>query len=232
MTTIREALLACALFADLPDAALDALSGSLRWQHVERGEVLFNQGDEAAFAYLVTAGRLRLVQHTLEGKDVTMATFTSTEVIGLIVVLLGEQYPGTAEALDNAELIVLPAPPLWGLLNTHPAFSLKVIHMLADRLHEAHNRIRELSAERVQRRVARSLLRLVEKVGVAEGHGAVRLDIRLSRQDLAQMNGTTLETISRTLSAWEDDGIVESAREQIVILRPHALVRVADDLPM
>lgn len=230
MKALREALLACTLFADLPDAALDALSGSLRWQHVERGEVLFNQGDDSSLAYLVAAGRLRLVQHTLEGKDVTMATFTSGDVIGLIVMLLGEPYPGMAEALDNAELIVLSAPPLWGLLNTHPAFSRKVIHLLADRLHEAHNRIRELSAERVQRRVARSLLRLVEKVGVAEKHGAVRLDIRLSRQDLAQMNGTTLETISRTLSAWEDDGIVESAREQIVILKPHALVKIADDL--
>lgn len=232
MVALREALLACPLFADLPAAALDGLSEALRWQHIERGEVLFNQGDEAALAYLITAGRLRLVQHTLEGKDVTMATFTSTEVIGMIVVLLGEQYPGTAEALDNADLIVLPAAPMWGLLNSHPAFAIKVIHLLADRLHEAHNRIRELSAERVQRRVARSLLRLVEKVGVAEAHGAVRLDIRLSRQDLAQMNGTTLETISRTLSAWEADGIVESAREQIVILKPHALVKIADDLPV
>ena len=84
----------------------------------------------------------------------------------------------------------------------------------------------------MQQRVARSLLRLVEKVGVAAENGAVRLDIRLSRQDLAQMNGTTLETVSRTISAWESAGIIQAGREQIVILKPHALIKIADDLPV
>jgi CRP/FNR family transcriptional regulator, nitrogen oxide reductase regulator len=105
------------------------------------------------------------------------------------------------------------------------------LRMTAARLHEAHNRIRELSTERVQQRIARSLLRLVEKVGVKEEGGAIRIDMRLSRQDLAQMNGATLETVSRTLTAWEQKGIVQSGREHITLLKPHQLVTIAEDLP-
>jgi CRP/FNR family transcriptional regulator, nitrogen oxide reductase regulator len=232
LPAIREALTTFELFGGLPPAALDKLAAGVRWHRAQRGEVLFHQGDEANLAYLVVKGWLRLVQHTTDGKDVTMANFVPGDVIGLVMILTGEPYPGTAEALDTSNLIALPGPPLWELLNAHATLGVRAIRLLAARLYEAMDRIRELSAERVQQRVARSLLRLVDKVGVAGNAGTVRLDIRLSRQDLAQMNGTTLETISRTLSMWESAGIVESGREQIVILKPHMLVRIADDLPV
>lgn len=232
MPTIRDVLSTFNLFADLPPLALDNLALSMHWHHAMRGDLLFHQGTESNLAYLVVSGRLRLIQHTSDGKDVTMADFMPGDVIGLGTLLTGESYPGSAEVLETSELVTLAGPPLWELLNSQAMFGVRVIQMLAARLHEAHNRIRELSAERVQQRVARSLLRLVEKVGVADHNGSVRLDIRLSRQDLAQMNGTTLETISRTLSFWETEGLLESRREQIVILKPHALVRIADDLPI
>jgi len=161
-----------------------------------------------------------------------MANFVPGDVIGLVMLLVGEPYPGTAEALEDSQLLTITSAPLWELLNSHAPLGVRVVQLVSERLFEAHNRIRELSAERVQQRVARSLLRLVEKVGVPEAEGRVRLDIRLSRQDLAQMNGTTLETISRTLTGWETDQIIESHREQIIILKPHALVRLADDLPI
>jgi CRP-like cAMP-binding protein len=232
LTRIRDVLPTCKLFADLPPAALNKLAAAMRWHHAERGDLLFHQGDDAHLAYVVVTGRLRLVQHSADGKDVTMANFVPGDVIALVMILIGEPYPGTAEALDTSDLLTLSGPPTWELLNAHASFGANVVRLLAERLYEAHNRIRELSAERVQQRMARSLLRLVEKVGVADKNGSVRLDIRLSRQDLAQMNGTTLETVSRTLSVWESDGIIEALREQIIILKPHALVRIADDLPM
>jgi CRP/FNR family transcriptional regulator, nitrogen oxide reductase regulator len=232
MSTVRDILPAMPLFADLPVPLLDRVAASMHMQKVERNQTLFHQGDASSLAYIVITGRMRLVQHTADGKDVTMANFVPGDVIGLVMILTGEAYPGTAEAIEDSELLTISGTPMWELLRDHAPLGVRVIRLLSERLYEAHNRIRELSVERVQQRVARSLLRLVEKVGVAEPEGRVRLDIRLSRQDLAQMNGTTLETISRTLSIWENDGIIESHREQIVILKPHALVRLADDLPV
>ncbi len=232
MSVLREILPAIPLFADLPAPLLDRLADSMRIQTVERNQALFHQGDPAALAYIVRSGRLRLVQHSADGRDVTMANFVPGDVIGLVMILTGEPYPGTAEALEDSELLTIASAPMWELLTAHAPLGMRIVKLLAERLYEAHNRIRELSAERVQQRVARSLLRLVEKVGVLEAKDRIRLDIRLSRQDLAQMNGTTLETISRTLTVWENEQIIESHREQIIILKPHALVRIADDLPL
>jgi CRP/FNR family transcriptional regulator, nitrogen oxide reductase regulator len=82
----------------------------------------------------------------------------------------------------------------------------------------------------VQRRIARSMLRLADKVGVKEPGGVIRLDMPLSRQDLAQMNGTTLETVSRTLTAWERNGIVSAGREHVTILKHDELITIAEDL--
>ncbi len=227
----REALRNAEIFAGLPMPALDRLANVAHPRSARQGELLFHQGEEAHTFFVVVSGRLRLVQHTAEGKDVTMATFVPGDVIGLVVGLNGAPYPGSAETLEDVEVLALPGELMWQLMNENAALAVRVLRMVASRLYEAQDRIRELSAERVQQRIARSLLRLARKVGVKGDGDTIRLDLRLSRQDLAQMNGTTLETVSRTLTAWEREGIIEAGREQIVILKPHQLVAIAEDLP-
>lgn len=219
------------MFGELPPNDLDQLAASARRHTARQGELLFHQGSVADAFVFILSGRLRLVQHSMDGKDVTLSTFVPGDVVGLVVALLGDTYPGSAETLENVEVLIIPGTIVWQLMNDHGAFSIRVVRILSTRLQEAQNRIRELSTERVQQRIARSLLRLAQKVGVKEEKGSIRLDMRLSRQDLAQLNGTTLETVSRTLTTWEADGIVEAGREQIVILRPHTLVTIAEDLP-
>jgi cAMP-binding proteins - catabolite gene activator and regulatory subunit of cAMP-dependent protein kinases len=84
--------------------------------------------------------------------------------------------------------------------------------------------------ERVERRVARALLRLVQEAGRRVDAG-VEIDFPVSRQDIAEMTGTTLYTVSRLLSSWEERGIVRSGRQRIILTTPHALVALAEDLP-
>jgi CRP-like cAMP-binding protein len=232
MASVRNLLAKVPFFAELSEERLNALSVAMRIHEFERQQTLFHQGEPSTLAYIVISGQIRLVQHTLDGKDVTMGLFTAGGMIGVIMLLTGEPYPGTAQVLETSRVLSMPAPVVWGLLEQQSPFGMQLIRMLSHRLLEAHNRIRELSAERVQQRLARCLLRLVEKVGVDEQMNGIRLDIRLSRQDLAQMNGTTLETISRILSAWETEGIIVSHREQISVINYVALTRIADDLPL
>ena len=229
--SVRNVLRASALFGDLPDAAFELLAGVSARQTASAGEYLFCQGDNARHFCLVVSGRVRLVQHTLDGKDVTMATFVPGDVVGLLAALDGDLYPGTAEALDSVEVLTFPAAIIEQLMLMHAPLAVRVLRIMSGMLHEAYNRIRELSAERVQRRVARSLLRLASRVGVPGEDGAIRLDIRLSRQDLAQMNGTTLETVSRTLSAWEQEGMIRAGREHITIVQSQRLTALAEDTP-
>ncbi len=102
-------------------------------------------------------------------------------------------------------------------------------HMSA-RMQEMQDRVRELSTERVERRIANTLLRLANQTGVKSPAG-VLINVALTRQDIAEMTGTTLYTVSRTLSRWEQEGIIESRRERVIIRSPHGLVMIAEDLP-
>jgi CRP/FNR family transcriptional regulator, nitrogen oxide reductase regulator len=219
------------LFASLPPDLLSRLAAVSRSQTVSKADFVFRQGEPASTFYILHTGQMRLVQHSAEGKDVTLATFGTGDVIGLVVAIIRQPYPGSAEAIDASELIALPGDLMWEIMNDHAPLAVSVLRLVAARLHEAQDRIRELSVEKVHQRVARSLLRLARQVGVKQPDGSIHLDVRLSRQDLAQMNGTTLETISRTLTTWERDGLIDAAREHITILRPHQLVVIAEDLP-
>ena len=115
------------------------------------------------------------------------------------------------------------------LMRRFPDVAINAARMIADRFHELQRQHRELMTERVERRIARAILRLVQAAGRRVDAG-VEIDFPLSRQDLAQITGTTLFTVSRTLSAWEEDGIVAAGRRRVVVKQPHRLVQIADDL--
>lgn len=225
----REDILRIPLLSDLPPTQADRLCRSARIREYQRDSVLFSQGDKAETIYAVFSGRFRLVQHTLEGQDVAISVFSAGDLIGMGAVIGIEEFPGTCEAADDAAIISIPGTVFAELLEHHAPTAVKVIRLLVNRLHEAHDHIRELSAERVERRLARTVLRLAKKVGVKTEQG-IRLDMPLSRQDLAELCGTTLYTVSRILSEWQRGHIVEIGRESVIINNPHHLVLIAEDL--
>jgi CRP-like cAMP-binding protein len=115
-------------------------------------------------------------------------------------------------------------------MEQHSRLALNGLRLVAGRFQDLQDRYRELSTERVERRIARVLLRLARQTGQRTERG-VLIDLPLSRQDLGEMTGTTLYTVSRTLSGWEQQGLIETGRERIVIRNPHSLVSIAEDLP-
>jgi CRP/FNR family transcriptional regulator, nitrogen oxide reductase regulator len=217
------------LLADLPPELAERLSRELRVRELVRGDALFNQGDKAQAVFAVLAGRLRLMQHTLEGQDVALSVFAPGDLIGLVAMLGGEDYPGMCEAQDDSTVLTISGSTFHELLEQHPPLAMRMIRLLVRRLHEAHDQVRELAAERVERRVARTVLRLANKVGVKTEHG-IRIDMPLSRQDLAELCGTTLHTVSRILSEWQRAGLVDVGRETVTVVRAHALVLIAEEL--
>jgi CRP-like cAMP-binding protein len=225
----RETLSQFKMLADLPPALADRLLREVRERTLARGDVLFTQGDKADTVYAVVAGQMRLMQHTLDGQDVALSVFAPGDMIGLVAVAGSEEYPGSCEASDNVRVISIPGSTFHELMRSHAPLAMHIINLLVHRLHEAHDHIRELSAERVERRVARTVLRLANKVGVKTEIG-IRIDMPLSRQDLAELSGTTLHTVSRILSDWQRAGLVDVGREQVTVTHPHALVLIAEEL--
>jgi CRP-like cAMP-binding protein len=218
------------LFRELPPELLRQVAAHLRVKRVARGDFVFLEGDVARSLNLLAAGRVKVVRETEEGREVILRQIQPGEIFGGAGGWGESVYPASARTQEAAVVLQLPADAFTALLREQPDFALAVIRELGTRLREAEARIRDLQSERVERRLARALLRLAGKAGVPSDRG-VEVGVPLTRQDLAELAGTTLSTASRTLAAWDQQGIIAAGRERVTILRPHALVAVAEDLP-
>lgn len=226
----RSLLRAVDIFAGLEERALDDLLRTAHRRRVEKGDTVFRQDDEARAFYVLGEGRLKVSQTTSEGQRVVVRFIGPGEMFGCVAVFGGRGYPGTAAAVEDSRMLGWTRGAVEYLMERHPRLAMNVLGTVGGRLQETQARLRELATERVERRIAHALIRLIEQAGRSVGE-RVAFDFPISRQDVAEMSGTTLHTVSRTLSAWEEQGIVEGGRQRLTIRRPDALLTIAEDRP-
>jgi len=225
-----QALAKSPLFRGLPTSELSVALEAGSHRRVRRKEFFFPQEEAASYFYVIVAGRIRLTQLTAEGHQVIMRFIGPGDGIGIVAALTSADYPVSAEAITDCWALSWDGPTLVRLMERFPCLAINGMLLVTGRLHELQNRYRELATERVERRVARALLRLARQAGKRTEEG-VLLAMPLTRQDLAEMTGTTLYTVSRICSKWESDELIETGRERFVIRNPHGLVTIAEDLP-
>jgi CRP/FNR family transcriptional regulator, nitrogen oxide reductase regulator len=230
-TLAVEQLQQVSLFKGLGLTELWAIYRAGRTLQMEAGAFFFHQGDAAVALYVLITGQVKMAQLGQEGQQVLVRMVTPGEDFGTIAVLSGIKFPLSAQAVDDCLALVWPKEVVERLLILYPALTLNALHQLAERFKDLQNRYRELATERVERRVARNLLRLAKQAGRSLD-GKIVLKVTLSRQDLAEMSGTTLYTVSRILSQWEQLGLVETGRERVVIRQPEGLLLIADEGPL
>ena len=218
-----------ALFSALEAGALTEIRSVARVRSVEAGSVFFREGDPAAAFFVLHAGSVKLTQLTPEGHQVVLRLIAPGDAFGGVAAVGGEVYPVTAEAVTDSSALEWPGSVMAGLMERHPKLALNALRFIAARLHELQVQYRQLATEKVERRVARALLGLVRQAGRRVESG-VLIDLPLSRDDIAQMTGTTLYTVSRIVSRFEAEGILEAGRQRVVIRNPHGLLKIADDL--
>lgn len=218
-----------ALFATLDSAALHDVKESSRIKALAAGSTYFREGDSADAFFVLESGSVKLTQLTPEGHQVVLRIIGPGDAFGGVAAFGGAAYPVTAEAVTDASALEWRGDVMMSLMEQYPRLALNALKFVAARLHELQIQYRQLATERVERRVARALLRLVQQTGRRVDAG-VLIDLPLSRDDIAQMTGTTLYTVSRIISRLEADGILEAGRQRMVIRNPHGLLKVADDL--
>lgn len=228
--TDLEALEESSLFAELPPEPRSALAGAARVRTFERKDFIFHQGEPAEHLFFVVSGRVKLSQTGADGQEVIVRFVGPGEILAGVALMAAALYPVTGTAAEVSRLLAWPGKEVIGLAEKHPALALFTTRTVTSRMGEMQERFRELATQRVAQRVARALLRLARQTGKRTAEG-VELDLPLSRQDLAEMTGTTLYSVSRILSGWESDGLVATRRERVTLRRPHALVEIAEDLP-
>ena len=218
------------MFQGVSPDVLGRIVGSTHCTHLEAGEFFFAEGDLAKAFFVLTSGRVKLTQLAAEGHQVVLGVIGSGEAFGGVGAFGDPTYPVSAEAIESSTALTWTSATMRQLFEREPTITFNALHFVAARLHDLQRRHRQLMTERVERRVARALLRLVHDAGRRVEAG-MEISFPVSRQDIAEMTGTTLFTVSRLLSAWEAQGIVRSGRQHIVLTKPHALVAIAEDLP-
>ncbi len=198
-----------------------------RRTRLEPGQTLFHQGLPARHCYLVLGGRLKLVKLHDQGKEAVIRYIGAGEMTAAIAVFKEKNYPLSAQAIGETLVVGWDKATITALMREYPVLAINLLQTAVERLDEVQTRYLELAAEQVEQRLARALLRIMKHSGRRSGRG-IRIDFPLSRQELADYTGTTLYTVSRTLSAWEKQGWVESGRERITITDPHALVKFSE----
>jgi CRP-like cAMP-binding protein len=223
----RTVVRSLALFERMSDEDLDRLLAHATARREPQGDAVFEQGQQAASFFLLLHGRLKVTQVTQDGQQIIVRVVHPGDLFGFAKALQRSDYPGTARAATESVILGWPTD-LWpSFVEQNPRLAVSAMQTIGQRLEEAHTRIREMSTEEVERRVAHAVLRLSRQAGRKEEDG-IRIDFPISRQDIAEMTGTTLHTVSRILSAWEARGLVEGGRQKLLVRDMNGLSALAD----
>lgn len=217
-------------FAGLAAAEIDEILDRATSQRVPKDKAVFAQDEEAERFFLLLDGVVRVVQNTKDGHQVIARYVAAGSVIGIAPAIGRTHYPATAEAAIDCVALSWPMG-LWPEFAARfPQFAANTYKTVGARLAETQERVVELSIAQVEQRVANAVLRLVRQTGRKTENG-IAIEFPLSRQDVAEMTGTTLHTVSRLLSAWESAGIVSSGRQKITVTDPHRLMVIGQGRP-
>ncbi len=219
----------CALMHGLVESESAAIILHGRDCQIEKGGFFFQQGQDATTMYIILSGRVKLTQVTQAGDQVIVGYFGVGDGLGIIVALSGTDYPLSAEAVTDCRAISWQRETIEQLMLLYPRLAINGMGMIAQRFVKLQERYQEISTQRVEQRIARTLLRLVRQFGKKVELG-VLIDMPLSRQDLAEMTGTNVYNVSRILSKWERAEWVCSQRQRIILCKAHELVILAEDL--
>ncbi|MCL7998024.1 Crp/Fnr family transcriptional regulator [Brucella sp. 21LCYQ03] len=215
-TVLRNMVRNLPVFAGMEAQAFDKLLDQSTHRSVLQGRTVFQQGEQAKLFYILVHGRLKVTQVTADGQQLIVRVVNPGDLFGFALALGRKDYPGTPLALVDSSVLAWPMELMTEFMARHPTLAVKTMQMIGSRLDAAHSRIREISTQEVEQRVAHAIIRLADEAGVKDDSG-IRIDFPVSRQDIAELTGTTLHTVSRIISQWQGKGWVEGGRKSLIV---------------
>ena len=217
-----ELLRSVPLFADLEEGELERFSHVAVPRSFPAGTRVFHEGDSSDACYIVSEGNFRVTREHSDGRAITLATLGPGEIFGELAMLDGDKRSASAESITDGTLLALPANDVRSLLARNPEIALKLVAGLVRRLRAANARLSRQSFQTVPSRVAGILLQL-SRDGQGEDGEEKEITIRMNQTDLAQLAGTSRESVSRFLAELERAGVVRSGRGRVTVLQPGKL---------
>ena len=213
---IEEALEKTPLFRTLSPEDRGRLAAVAAVKSFEKGDRVFSEGDPSDFLFTIVSGRVKVVKLIPGGREVILGIFGVGDPLGAVVAYEGRPYPATAIATERALCLLVGRVAFFQLMAQHPSFARGYLVGLAQRIMELTRRIPEVAGGRVETRLAHLFLKLADRMG-RNGPAGSFIPMALSRQELADLTGTTIETSIRIMSRWGKDGIVQTEKDGFVV---------------
>jgi CRP/FNR family transcriptional regulator, nitrogen oxide reductase regulator len=226
MANLDEILRKTTIFRRLSPDDRQRLAGVAHLREFDKGATLFSEGDESDTLYTVVSGRVKISKMTARGTDLILEIFGPGDPVGAVAVYESRVYPASAIALEPTSCLLIPRQAFFSLLETYPTLVRGLLIGLTHRLVELTNRLTELSGGRVEARLARFVLKLADDMGQRRPDG-IFIPLALSRQEIADMIGTTIETSIRIMSRWSKENVVSTEKDGFLVVDRAALESVA-----
>ena len=210
------------IFSSLNGDELIELAGLAIERSFTPNEFIFWDGDAPEWFYIVAEGKVKVLKHSSLGREFIIAFFGPGEVFGEVAVFENKPYPASVQAVAAIRVVGIKRGDFLSFLANRPQVALRIISILAGRLRDAHGRLRDLAGERVEQRLASVLLMISVKLGPT---------LPFTRQEIADIAGTTIETAIRVMSHLRDRGIIRSVRAKVIILDEEKLRLLSEEPP-
>ena len=213
---IVETLRKSEVFSSLKEEELANMSNYFEKVTFKNNDTIFNEGDPSDKSYLVAEGSVKILKHTVMGKDIILEIMSPGDIFGGVAVLDKTPFPASAQAMESTTVIRIGRQNLLKIMEDYPTLKLDIVKYFSNKLRDAHEMLKNIATERVERRIASLLLKLSEKVGTDDG-GFRKINFPLTRQEISEMVGTTVETCIRTMSKFQKNGIIKSSDGRILV---------------
>jgi len=227
MASVEELLRSSTLYRNLSGEDQKRLASVSLAKYYEKSETIFTEGDPPDFLVTIASGRVKVVKTIPSGKEIILEIFGPGDPVGAVVAYEGRPYPASAIAIERVECILVRRSEFFSLFERHPSFVRGFLTGMAQRIVELTRRIPEVAGGRVETRFAHLFLKLADRMGQPRG-SARFVPMPLSRQELADLTGTTIETCIRIMSRWGKEGIVATEREGFVVHDQARLERLVE----
>jgi CRP-like cAMP-binding protein len=226
MQNAEELLRTTPIFSRLSPADRRTIAEVSRVQHFGKGQTIFEQEAPSDAFYAIASGRVKIFKMMPSGRDVILEVFGPGDPLGAVAVYMDRPFPAGAMALEDTTCVIIPRQAFFRLLESNPSLVRGLLLGMTTRLVELTNRLAELTGGRIEPRFARLFLKLASEMGRAE-RGGTFIPLALSRQELADMTGTTVETCIRIMSRWNKDGFVGTEQDGFVVVGHTELERLS-----
>ena len=225
---VEDLLLEVALYRRLSEEDREHLAAAATVERFDKGEAVFHEGDPAQDFFTLVRGRVKVYKVMPNGRVVILEILGPGDPVGAVAVYESLAYPATAEAMDETLCIRIPKDPFFQLLETRPSLARGLLKAMTHRIVVLANRFADHAAGKVETRFARLFLKLASEMGRAEAEG-VFIPMSLSRQELADLMGTTVETSIRIMSRWGKEGVVQTEKSGFLVIDRRALEQISAD---